>query len=116
MTYRVRNIAIAVALAVVAALLTAFYVTNYKRSVQHANNHVGVLVATRDIPAGTSGADVVGHAYLATEQVLRGSVVPGAISSPSQLLNLVSTQPIFQGEQVTTRRFSSVSQGGVLSQ
>ena len=34
MTYRVRNIAIAVALAVVAALLTTFYVTNYKKSVQ----------------------------------------------------------------------------------
>ena len=35
MTYRLRNIGIAIALAVVAALLTTFYVTNYKRSVQH---------------------------------------------------------------------------------
>src|SRR6266480_830664 len=34
MTYRVRNIGIAVALAVIAALLTSFYVTNYKRHVQ----------------------------------------------------------------------------------
>ena len=38
MTYRLRNIGIAIALAVVAALLTTFYVTNYKRSVQHGES------------------------------------------------------------------------------
>ena len=34
MTYRIRNIAIAIALALVAALLVTFYVSNYKRRVQ----------------------------------------------------------------------------------
>src|SRR6476620_6257494 len=51
MTYRLRNIGIAIALAVVAALLTTFYVTNYKRSVQHGESKVPVYVASRDIPA-----------------------------------------------------------------
>ena len=50
MTYRVRNIGIAVALAVVAALLTTFYVTNYKKSVQSGAEAVTVYVASRDIP------------------------------------------------------------------
>jgi hypothetical protein len=45
MTYRVRNIVIAVALAAVAALLTSFYVTSYKRHVQRGEDHVTVLVA-----------------------------------------------------------------------
>ena len=45
MTYRARNIVIAVALAAVAALLTSFYVTNYKRHVQRGEDHVTVLVA-----------------------------------------------------------------------
>ena len=58
MTYRVRNIGIAVALAVVAALLTTFYVTNYKRNVQQSEEKVAVYVAARDIPLGTSGSDV----------------------------------------------------------
>ena len=49
MTYRLRNIGIAIALAVVAALLTTFYVTNYKRSVQHGESKVTVYVASRDI-------------------------------------------------------------------
>ena len=60
MTYRVRNIGIAVALAVIAALLTSFYVTNYKRHVQRGEDHVTVLVAKHDIPVGTAGSDAKG--------------------------------------------------------
>ena len=33
MTYRLRNIVLAVVLATLAALLTSFYVSNYKKSV-----------------------------------------------------------------------------------
>ena len=58
MTYRIRNIGIAVALAIVAALLTTFYVTNYKRTVQQGEQKVPVYVAARDIPLGTPGADL----------------------------------------------------------
>src|SRR5215210_2076094 len=55
MTYRVRNIGIAVALAAVAALFTSFYVTSYKRHVQRGEDRVTVLVAKSDIKEGTSG-------------------------------------------------------------
>ena len=50
MTYRMRNILIAVALAGFAALLVVFYVSNYKKSVQHQQAAVTILVAGRDIP------------------------------------------------------------------
>jgi Flp pilus assembly protein CpaB len=114
MTYRVRNIGIAVALAVVAALLTSFYVTNYKRHVQRGEDHVTVLVAKRDIPVGTAGSDVVGE--LSATEVPRRSVVPGAISSPDEVKNKVASQAVFAGEQVTTSRFSSVSEAGLAGQ
>src|SRR5205085_470237 len=110
MTYRVRNIGIAVALAAVAALLTSFYVTNYKRHVQRGEEHVTVLVASHDIPAGTPGSDVA-H-MLRTETVLRRNVVPGAISNPEQLSRHVATQKTFSGEQVTTQRFGTVAETG----
>ena len=77
MTYRVRNIAIAVALAVVAALLTTFYVTNYKKSVQSGEASVTVYVAARDIPIGTAGSDVVDRKWIRSEQIDRRNVVPG---------------------------------------
>ena len=114
MAYRARNILIAVALAAVAALLTSFYVTSYKRHVQRGEDHVTVLVAKQDIAVGASGADVAGQ--LSSLDVPRKSVVPGAISSADQLAGLVATEPTLEGEQVTTRRFSPRTHVGVRAQ
>lgn len=116
MTYKMRNIGIAVALAVLAALLVSFYVTNYKRHVQQSESHVTVLVAAKDIPAGTPGSNVISHHLLTSERVARRMVVPGAISSPEQIQNLIATQPVFAGEQVTTRRFGTQAERGIRSQ
>src|SRR5919199_2541279 len=116
MTYRVKNIGIAVLLAAFAGLLTVFYVANYKRHVQHGEKNVSVLVAARDIPAGTTGSEVVEQHYLASQSVPRRSVVPGAISKPDQLNNLVVTQQVFRGEQVTTRSFGTAKELGIRAQ
>jgi Flp pilus assembly protein CpaB len=113
MTYRARNIAVAVVLAVVAALLTGFYVTSYKNNVKHSETHVSVLVASKDIPPGTSAADVLSKHLLSPQQVLQGTIVPGAISDPKEIADKVSTQWIYEGEQVSSRRFNPVSQAGV---
>jgi Flp pilus assembly protein CpaB len=77
---------------------------------------VTVLVAARDIPAGTSGADVVDQKMLKEQTVPRKSVVAGAISSPSQLSQYVATQDVFEGEQVSTRRFSPPAEQGIRAQ
>jgi Flp pilus assembly protein CpaB len=91
--------------------MTSFYVTNYKRHVQRGEDHVTVLVAKHDIPAGTDGTDAAGE--LSATQVPRRAVVPGAISTPDEIKDKVASQTIFAGEQVTTSRFSSRSQTGI---
>jgi Flp pilus assembly protein CpaB len=116
MTYRIRNILIAVGLALVAMMLTLFYVTNYKRSVQKSTSSVQVYVAARDIAAGTAGADIVKGKTLKPETVQRRDVVPGAISSPDQIASLVASAPVYAGEQVTVRRFTDVAAEGIRSQ
>ena len=116
MNYRAKNIGIAVALAALAAILTSAYVVNYKRHVQRGEGKVTVLVAARDIPAGTSGADVVDQKMLKQQTVPRKAVVAGAISSPSQLSQYVATQDVFEGEQVSTRRFSPPAEQGIRAQ
>jgi pilus assembly protein CpaB len=113
MTYRARSIAAAIGLAVIAALFVGFYVSNYKRNVQNSQEHVTVLVAARDIPEGTAGSDVASKGYLRHEQVLRDSVVPGAISSPKEIERLVAAQTIYAGEQVSLSRFSDVATQGI---
>ena len=116
MNYRAKNIGIAVALAALAAILTSAYVVNYKRHVQRGEGKVTVLVAARDIPAGTSGADVVDQKMLKEQTVPRKAVVAGAISSPSQLAQYVATQDVFEGEQVSTRRFTPPTEQGIRAQ
>jgi Flp pilus assembly protein CpaB len=116
MTYRMRNILIAVALAGFAALLVTFYISNYKSSVQHGQTKVTVLVAAHDIPLSTLGSPIVSNGWLTTEQVARTSVVPGAISSPDQIKSLVAIAPVYSGEQVTARRFGALVQTGIKGQ
>jgi Flp pilus assembly protein CpaB len=116
MTYRIRNIVIAVGLALLAMMLTLFYVTNYKRSVQKGQSSVQVYVASKDLTAGASGADLVKSHAFRVETIARNDVVPGAISSPDQVANLVLSGPVFAGEQVTLRRFSDAAAEGIRSQ
>jgi Flp pilus assembly protein CpaB len=113
MTYRLRNIVIAVVLAAFAALLTMMYVTSYEKRVQNGEEDVSVLVATSDIPAGTSGAAAVSR--VEERMVAQRNVAPGAVSDKSQLEEFVVSQPIYAGEQVSRQRFSSSSEIGVRS-
>lgn len=116
MTYRIRNIVIAVGLALVAMMLTLFYVTNYKRSVESGVSSVKVYVAARDVAAGVTGADLVGQHDLELADVSKKSVVPGAITTPDQIRDLVLSAPLYAGEQVTTRRFTDVAADGIRAQ
>jgi Flp pilus assembly protein CpaB len=116
MNYRAKNIGIAVVLAALAAILTSAYVVNYKRHVQRGEGKVTVLVAARDIPAGTSGADVIDQKMLKEQTVPRKAVVAGAISSPDQLSQYVASQDVYSGEQVSTRRFAPPGEQGIRSQ
>jgi Flp pilus assembly protein CpaB len=116
MTYRVKNIGLAVLLAAFAGLLTIFYVANYKRHVQHDEKNVTVLVAARDIPAGTTGSEVVEQHYLKTESVARRTVVPGAYSKPDDLNSLVATETVYRGEQLTATRFGTQTELGIRAQ
>lgn len=113
MTYRLRNIALAVGLALLAALLTTFYVANYKRHVQQGESETTVYVAKRDIPSGTPGSELLRKGWLSTQKSVQRNVVPGAISDPGQVSDLITREDIYSGEQVTLRRFANHAQQGV---
>ncbi len=108
MTYQLRNIVVAVVLGAVALVFTTLYVTNYRKHVQQGQNQVGVLVAATDIPSGTTGAAIVSGHMLKQVTVPRTALTPGAISSPDQIVRLVTTDQIMAGEQVSTRRFGEL--------
>src|SRR5918912_1452511 len=116
MTYRLRNIAIAVALALVAVLLVLLYITDYKRTVQRGEEQVGVYVAAENVPAGTSGADALSRHLLEKRDVERRNLAPGWIGNEAQLKNVVATQNVYAGEQATTQLFRAEAEKGVRAQ
>ena len=104
MTYRLRNILLAVVLAVLAAFLTALYVASYQNRVDSEQERVKVYVAKQDIAPGTSSADLLGK--LEQQEVARKDLVPAWMSNPKQIEGQATSQWIYAGEQVTTRRFT----------
>ena len=114
MTYRLRNITIAVALAVLAALMTSFYVKQQKEDVQQGQVLTTVWVAKSDIPAGSAGDELAGK--LQSTQVAKSAVSPGAIVQPEDLAGKVSAEPIYAGEQVSLLRFSTQGEQGIRAQ
>ncbi len=116
MPYRVRNVVLAVMLAALAAVLTTFYVANYKRTVQQGEANVPVVVAMQDIPAGTSGADAFASGLFEIREMPRRSVVPGAVAAPGEVEDKVATEIVYAGEQVTALRFRPAEEGGIRAQ
>jgi Flp pilus assembly protein CpaB len=53
---------------------------------------------------------------LKEQTVPRKSIVAGAISTPDQLSQYVATQDVYEGEQVSTRRFAPPSEQGIRAQ
>ena len=111
-SYRARNTAIAGALAAVAVLLTLAYVRNVRNDAEQGSSLVRVMVAVRDIVAGTPGSD----AALTPREVPRRAVVPGAITTKSQVAGLVAADQIYAGEQATTLRFVPATEQGIVGQ
>jgi pilus assembly protein CpaB len=64
-----------------------------------------VLVATTEIPAGTSGASLVGSSSVELRDVAAGSVAPGALSDLSGVRSLTTLGPVFPGEQLLGAQF-----------
>jgi Flp pilus assembly protein CpaB len=100
-------------LAFLAAVLTVAYVNRSQRQSTLAGTNVAVFVAARDIPAGTPGSALLGRGALVEQRVPRRSVVPGAISDREQVATLIAADPIYSGEQISTRRFRPIAEHGV---
>jgi Flp pilus assembly protein CpaB len=112
---RLHNLALPLGLATLAAVLIGIYVISYRNSVTHGAGLVKVLVATRDIPAGTDGSTIAGGGYLKSQTVPRRAIVPGSITTAAPLTAKVTADQIYKGQQVTLRQFVPIAQGGIFA-
>jgi pilus assembly protein CpaB len=108
-TYSVRNIAIAIVMAIAAAAAVLVYTSSYKQSLTRGQKRVDVMVATRDIPAGTRAEDAASGMTLTS--VLVDDRAPGSITTAAGLEGKVAAQTIFAGQQVLASVFQSALTG-----
>ena len=114
MTYRTRNILVAAGLAVLAVVFMLIYVSKARNDGDVGKQLESVLVAARNIDAGTPGATLSGGA-LVEKRIPRKAVIPDPATSPNQLNGLVATEDTLSGEQVSLRRFGPIAATGVLA-
>jgi Flp pilus assembly protein CpaB len=115
MTYSVRNIAIALVLAVIAAVLVLIYTQQVQKQANQGSQTVKVLVASQMIAPGVQASTVQKDFTVKTVQ--RSDLVSGAFSSTSQIPTGATTvTEIPVGSQVTSQMFGASSTNPVGSQ
>lgn len=112
-TINIRNLVIAIALAVVAVLLTVVYVGAARDDQTAGKQQITVLAVTRGFDTGTTGAKVAGS--LKTVVVRREDAGPSPVTAVAQIKGLFLTEPVYAGEQLTLKRFAPPAQQGVLA-
>ena len=117
MTYNVRNIAIALVLAGIAAFLVIVYTGNVQKQAHSSQQATQVLVATADIPAGTTVADAISGGQLQLRKVVQQDVIVGALTDEKSLdSSYVAKQDLVAGQQVTATMFSPSNDTRIVTQ
>jgi len=104
MQRRIIAAVVAVVLAGIGAVLLYTYVNNADARAMATLDTTQVLVATKVIPAGTSGANLA--PFVALKQLPKVAVVDGALTSVADVAELESTSDLQIGEQVLASRFA----------
>jgi Flp pilus assembly protein CpaB len=117
MSYSVRNIVIALILAVAAAGLVIMYTSNVKHNADKSIKTTTVVVSKGDVVAGTPLNTLVDGGAFTTRQVATKDVVPGAYTSIKSLnTSLATATNITAGAQITPAMFSDSKDTAIVNQ
>jgi len=106
-------LAVAVVLGLLSAFLVGRYLDSLRAEISAQAEPVRILVAMRDVPAGTTAAEILTQGYTEQRQYPRQYVADGAISSPASIEGLVLAVPLTRGEQLTSTRFKVAEDVGL---
>lgn len=105
MNYTVRNLLVAAMLMLLGVLAVTSFIRNERQQLSEGKQEVQVFVAAKDIPAGTSAAELETGGYLDSKNIVREYMPDGAIGKMSSIDKLVSNEVVYKGEVITTRAF-----------
>jgi pilus assembly protein CpaB len=109
MPYAMRNLLVAVVLAIVGLILMTSYVRTQRSSITKGQSRVDVLVAAKEIPAGTRASALEKEGFVKTKSVLRDDAQPQALRTLKDVSKLSVRDPIYPGGQLTAHAFETQS-------
>lgn len=111
-----RNAIFALALALFGIILTSSYVKSQKANIVKGTERVTVLIAKKDIPAGTKASALKDGGFLEERQVSRSDQAPSALGSLKGVEKLTLNSNMYEGEQLTARKFETTSNLNIADQ
>lgn len=102
-----KNIIISVALALAAAVALVLYVGEVQNRAVTNERTVAVVVALKDVPAGTTVNDAITAGALGIKTMRSADVPDFAVTNYDSIRGQVVSQPLFTGDTVTTTRVGS---------
>ncbi len=109
MNTRMRNLLVAVGLFAVGLMLSTSFLRSQSARIERGNDFISVLVANKDIPAGTSATQLLSGGYVESQRVLRRDATPQALTTLDDVSKLSTSQNVYKGEQLSTFKFESRS-------
>ncbi|MFZ3063270.1 MAG: Flp pilus assembly protein CpaB [Actinomycetota bacterium] len=107
MKARAMVIVIAVVLGLIAVIGVAAYVGRVKSQVADEGRRVNVVVAEKEITAGTSFDDLLKNNMIKVRSIPKRYVASDAVYAPWQVKGRITKAYIGKGEQLTQNRFES---------
>src|SRR3954452_24111029 len=99
MTYYKRNNEMELVMAGIAAILVIMCTGNVQKQAHNSQETTSVLVATADIPAGTTVADAISGGQIQTHQVVQQDLFVGALTDEKSLnSSYVTKQDLYSGQ------------------
>jgi Flp pilus assembly protein CpaB len=105
MSQTLRNLLIAAVLALVGIVLTTSYIRDQKRDLSRGKQEIVVLVAKKDIPAGTRADKLEEGGYLERKDFLREDRPPRSLSNIKDMDKSLTNQTIYSGEALSANQF-----------
>ena len=102
--------------ALAAAGLVLVALNHYRKNLVTTNQQATVLIASGQIPKGTSAQVIVARQLYKATPVLSTQVTAGALSDPALLVGKTATTDILPGQQLTSADFAGAAVLGVAAQ
>jgi Flp pilus assembly protein CpaB len=102
------SLLLALLCAVLAAGILVFALGRYKTGLRTPVTQASVLVATSEIPKGTSGQTVASERLYKLQPVAASQVTPGALSDAAVIASEVAAVDLLPGQQLTAADFAPV--------